>query len=411
MFDPLNPDTELIDIVDIAHALSMLCRANGHFRSFYSVGQHSINCMREAKTRGYSEKVQLACLLHDASEAYLSDVTRPVKKELPKYLEIEKPLQDAIWDKYLEEPLTQEEYDRVFEIDDAILYHEFVALMDARLSDEEPILSSTPEFAFTGFEQCEKEFRWLFQRLTRKEKDCFVVGIDWMKPCWLAAEIREGEVAVRKLTDISDINAYYLNVEAVLIDIPVGLPESTEEDAKRPDREARAYLATGRKSSIFPVPCRQALGIEDYATASAENERILGRKLTSQSHGFMKMIRQVDQFLEQNSPWKNRLVESHPEVAFQMLNRGVGLRYSKHTPEGIAERTAILRQYGIDVAPVLTGVKPKQHEDVLDALCLAVSAKMGIENGFVTFPEVPVLDKKGLSMRMVVGAIEAREER
>ena len=411
MFDPLSPDTELIDIVDIAHALSMLCRANGHFRSFYSVGQHSINCMREAKARGYSEKMQLACLLHDASEAYLSDVTRPVKKELPKYLEIEKPLQDAIWAKYLEEPLMQEEYDRVFEIDDAILYHEFVALMDARLSDEEPTLSSMPEFAFTGFEQCEKEFLRLFQRLTHKEKDFFVVGIDWMKPCWLAAEIRGSEVALRKLTDISDINDYYLKADAVLIDIPVGLPESIEEKAERPDREARAYLATGRKSSIFPVPCRQVLGIEDYATASAENERILGRKLTSQSHGFMKMICQVDQFLEQNPSWKNRLVESHPEVAFQMLNRGEGLEYSKHTPDGIAERTEILQRYGIDASSVLTGFTPKQHEDVMDALCLAVSAKMGIENGFVTFPEVPVLDKKGLSMQMVFGAIEAREER
>ena len=43
MFDPLQPDTALIDIQDIAHALSMLCRANGHFPIFYSVGQHSIN--------------------------------------------------------------------------------------------------------------------------------------------------------------------------------------------------------------------------------------------------------------------------------------------------------------------------------------------------------------------------------
>jgi 5'-deoxynucleotidase YfbR-like HD superfamily hydrolase len=101
MFDPLYPESELIDILDIAHALSMLCRANGHFRSFYSVGQHCINCAMEAKARGYSERVQLACLLHDASEAYLSDVTRPVKHELPKYLEIEKPLQESIWQKYL----------------------------------------------------------------------------------------------------------------------------------------------------------------------------------------------------------------------------------------------------------------------------------------------------------------------
>lgn len=205
MFDPVNPDPDLIDIVDIAHALSMLCRANGHFRSFYSVGQHSINCMREAKARGYSEKVQLACLLHDASEAYLSDVTRPVKKELSRYLEIEKPLQEAIWGKYLEETVTQEEYDLVFEIDDAVLYHEFVVLMDTRLTEDEPVLVSIPEFAFNGFEKCEKEFLQVFQRLTRTERDCFVVGIDWMKPCWLAAEIREGEVTVRKLADISDI--------------------------------------------------------------------------------------------------------------------------------------------------------------------------------------------------------------
>ena len=114
MFEPLNPNLELIDILDIAHALSMLCRANGHFRSFYSVGQHCINCMKEAAARGYSERVQLACLLHDASEAYLSDVTRPVKQELPKYLEIEKPLQDAIWLKYLGNPLSREEYAQVF---------------------------------------------------------------------------------------------------------------------------------------------------------------------------------------------------------------------------------------------------------------------------------------------------------
>jgi 5'-deoxynucleotidase YfbR-like HD superfamily hydrolase len=52
--------------------------------------------MKEAKSRGYSNRIQLACLLHDASEAYLSDVTRPVKAELPQYKEIEAPLQETI---------------------------------------------------------------------------------------------------------------------------------------------------------------------------------------------------------------------------------------------------------------------------------------------------------------------------
>ena len=86
MIDPLRPEPEKLRIADIAHSLSMLCRANGHFKTFYSVGQHSINCMKEAQARGYSPRLQLACLLHDGSEAYLSDVTRPVKHELPKYV-------------------------------------------------------------------------------------------------------------------------------------------------------------------------------------------------------------------------------------------------------------------------------------------------------------------------------------
>ena len=118
MIDPLRPRQELIKIEDIAHSLSMLCRANGHFKSFYSVCQHSINCMQEARARGYSRRVQLACLLHDGSEAYLSDVTRPVKEELPLYRKIEEPLQEMIWQKWLGSALTEEENRQVFAIDD-----------------------------------------------------------------------------------------------------------------------------------------------------------------------------------------------------------------------------------------------------------------------------------------------------
>lgn len=165
MFDPVRPDAALIDIADIAHALSMLCRANGHFKTFYSVGQHSVNCMEEAAARGYSPRLQLACLLHDASEAYLSDVTRPVKEELPGYKLIEAPLQELIWNKFLGEPLTAEEQVQVFEIDDAVLAHEFLNLMEAKLFDPTPVLCSVPEFTFTGFETCREEFLRLFRKL------------------------------------------------------------------------------------------------------------------------------------------------------------------------------------------------------------------------------------------------------
>ena len=165
MFDPLNPNPALIEITDIAHSLSMLCRANGHFKSFYSVGQHCINCAREAAARGHSRRVQLACLLHDASEAYLSDVTRPVKQELPRYREIEEPLQDTIWLKYLGTPLTVEENRQVFQIDDDVLWHEFVNLMGTALSDTEPALASSPIYEFMGFEPCRADYLRLFSHL------------------------------------------------------------------------------------------------------------------------------------------------------------------------------------------------------------------------------------------------------
>ena len=175
------------------------------------------------------------------------------------------------------------------------------------------------------------------------------------------------------------------------------------ENAARPDCKARAFLPVARKSTIFPVPCRQAINSENYEAASTVNEQVLGKKLPSQSFAFSKMIRQVDDFLSKEMCWQNRLMESHPEVAFQMLNGGNGLQYSKHTEAGIAERITILRSNGVDPVPLVAEFTPKQYEDVLDALCLAVSAKLGCEHEFRTMPKNPVADSRGLKMQMVFG--------
>ena len=181
--DPLSPDEALIDIDDIAHALSLLCRANGHFGSFFSVAQHSINCMLEARARGYSERVQLGCLLHDASEAYLSDITRPVKKELTAYREIESRLQNVIFSKWLKPCLSDGELLQISAVDDAMLYNEFKCFMGEELFDKPAELKSSPSFSFAPFGEVENEFRHLFYRLTKSEKNFITVGVDWKKPC------------------------------------------------------------------------------------------------------------------------------------------------------------------------------------------------------------------------------------
>lgn len=96
MFNPFHPDENLICIEDIAHALSMQCRYNGHLKKFYSVAEHSIDVALVLKKLGLPAKTQLLGLLHDAVEAYLSDVPAPVKKYLPDFKNLEDNLSSTI---------------------------------------------------------------------------------------------------------------------------------------------------------------------------------------------------------------------------------------------------------------------------------------------------------------------------
>lgn len=83
-FWPLDPRPDDIDILDIAHALAMKCRFTGHTLNFYSVAQHSV-----IMARNCPPALRLWALLHDAGEAYLPDVARPVKRRLPGFQSLE----------------------------------------------------------------------------------------------------------------------------------------------------------------------------------------------------------------------------------------------------------------------------------------------------------------------------------
>lgn len=168
---PLSPKKEQLLIKDIAHALSFMTRANGQFPEFYSVGQHSIHCMEEARERGCTKRVQLACLLHDGSEAYMADIIRPIKKHLPAYLEIEEGLQGAIFEKYLGTPLTEKEREQVREVDDALLYYEFYHYMQEALFERKPVLKSNPVFVTEEFKAVEERFLQHFYALCDEKKE------------------------------------------------------------------------------------------------------------------------------------------------------------------------------------------------------------------------------------------------
>lgn len=164
-FTPKDPKLEDIYIEDIAHALSLLCRANGHFPEFFSVAQHCLVCAEEANARGYAVNVQLACLLHDGSEAYLSDITRPVKQYLTTYQEIEKRLEEAVYQRFLTKPLTDEERTQVKSVDDDTLYHEFYHFTGETLYEEVPVLFSTPLFLERDHREVEQEYLEKYKKL------------------------------------------------------------------------------------------------------------------------------------------------------------------------------------------------------------------------------------------------------
>ncbi len=163
-FYPLSPNLDDIDICDIAHALSMTSRANGHFPVFHSVAQHSIECANEAIERGLSARICLACLLHDGAEAYMSDVTTPVKEKLDTYRQYEENLVNLIYQKYIGK-LTNEEKEMVYTIDKDLLYHEFFHHMQIELSPKTNLLTN-PSFDFKDFSLVKKEYLELFSYLS-----------------------------------------------------------------------------------------------------------------------------------------------------------------------------------------------------------------------------------------------------
>ncbi len=120
-FHPFAPDPAEVRVADIAHALSLLCRFNGHCRAFYSVAEHAVRV-----SRAVPPEHALAALLHDAAEAYVSDVPRPVRRRVPDFDAVEARILAVILERFGLPPRLP---DAVRAADDALLATELRDLM------------------------------------------------------------------------------------------------------------------------------------------------------------------------------------------------------------------------------------------------------------------------------------------
>jgi len=415
-FIPTNPTAADIKIEDIAHALSMMCRANGHVERFFSVAQHSINCSLEAKARGYSKKVQLACLMQDACKAYLADIPRTVKSQLPQYVLFEENLQMIIYRKYLDSELTEEEKTKISEIEDSMLYYEVMELMEEKICDIEPALRGTPNFATRDFKVIEHQFLNTYTNLIAPDasrqsldRNIVSVGIDSCMGKWLVVALTDNGFEVNLIKNIGDVCKKYKDADSIIVDMPIGLPESLTDI--RPDCELRKRLK-GKASVVFNTPCRQAVYAANYTKAIEENRKVLQGSISPCANAMIPKIREIDSFLCENSEWKNRLVESHPEFCFAALNKNNPILDNRQTLLGVQKRMEALSKYYPESYAVVEQFQKISHltmssklDHVIDALALAVIGVLGTKNGFFTIPTVPMEDSRKIKMQIMAAKI------
>lgn len=230
------------------------------------------------------------------------------------------------------------------------------------------------------------------------------VGIDGSRGGWVAVGIVGEWFEVGRYETIDAICARYDTADVILIDMPIGLPQNAQEANDRPENVLRRKLGA-KARSVFSVPFRQQVYARSREHAWELNRQLYAKQ-TPMSLALCLAIRQVDVFLQHNCTWKNRLNESHPEYAFQVLQGNKPLIYNKRTAEGFNERKNILSAYFSRVDEVVQAYRTlykvrNKIDDVMDALCLAVMGQEGLQHGFVTIPEVPATDVTGLRMQIV----------
>src|SRR5579862_207433 len=167
----------------------------------------------------------------------------------------------------------------------------------------------------------------------------FVAGVDGCRAGWIAFKVEVRSLATSvDVVDLAELlNSRPDDLLGLAIDIPIGLLNSSRVC----DKAARKLLGQPRGTSVFAAPCRAALSGTTHAAASQINREKTGRGLSQQAFGIIPKIKQVDDTITPEC--QHWAFEVHPEVCFWALSHHSPMKHNKKTPEGAAERIAVLR--------------------------------------------------------------------
>jgi predicted RNase H-like nuclease len=222
-----------------------------------------------------------------------------------------------------------------------------------------------------------------------------VVGMDACKSGWVAVALaRATFVHAREFTRADEALAAWPELEALGIDIPIGLPDRAVPYPRQADVLAASFLGR-RRSSVFRTPPLDVLEAPTYLEAVTRMRRQFPVGLSRQSYALRRKVLEVNQ-LARCEP---RIYEVHPEVSFRaMAGDTTESLDSKRTWNGLMQRRGLLAREGIQIPDDLAGVPSAAPDDVLDAAAAAWSAWRIATGSARSLPDPP---EAGMTIRRI----------
>lgn len=233
-----------------------------------------------------------------------------------------------------------------------------------------------------------------------------ILGIDGCRYGWCVAAQTFDRFHISLFYSFEEIILFYPAPAVVLIDIPIGLGDKTT--SRDVESFAREILKPARHHSIFTPPVREALSAGSYREAKTINKKITGKMISIQSWNISNKIKELDSFLIHRPEFKKMVHEAHPEICFKYLHDGQMPVHSKNAPngQGMEERLDILSKFEKNIRKHFnegsSGFKASQvkKDDIVDALCLVVTAKNGLKSGFKKISGANKMDAQDIEMSM-----------
>lgn len=241
------------------------------------------------------------------------------------------------------------------------------------------------------------------------------VGVDGCKAGWVAAIEGTKPFHLAVYANFADLVDDVPHDSIIAVDMPIGLPERIGGAGRSPEKLVRPMLGQ-RQSSVFSIPARQVVEMGCQMTGKREDDYPLHQRASEvaqslsdppkgvsiQAFYLFPKILELDGLLRADSSLQNRVFESHPEVAFTVLNGGQAMREPKKikgkvNSAGMEERFGLLASLGVPV-DLFFQPPPKgaAADDVLDAVVCWLVARR-IEQGKARgFPDPPERDAHGL---------------